>query len=183
MPVKSIFDPEHLYFVTTSAIGHLPLFESDSAKRLIVDCLHFLRTTGRMKLFAFVVMPNHVHVIGCFSARYTLADMLRDFKRYTARQVIAELKARENLKLLASLRSLNTDRRQEYKVWEDGYDSRDLLSPKMLQQKMDYVHLNPCQPQWKLVEDPVDYLWSSARFYMADLPAIVPVDDVRESLS
>jgi hypothetical protein len=48
---------------------------------------------------------------------------------------------------------------------------------------MDYIHLNPCQPQWKLVEDPVDYIWSSARFYMADLSAIIPVDDVREFLS
>ena len=56
--------------------------------------------------------------------------------------------------------------KQEYKVWEDSYDARDVFSIKFLQQKMDYIHHNPCQPHWKLVKAPEnifgqvrDFIW------------------------
>jgi hypothetical protein len=75
---------------------------------------------------------------------------------------------------------LNKDLRQEYKVWEDRYDARDVFSVEFLQQKMDYIHHNPCQAHWNLVARPEDYPWSSARFYIADQPAVIPVDDVRD---
>jgi len=180
MPVKPNFNPDFLYFVTTNAVSHFHLFQHDSAKRGIVDSFHFLRASGRMNLYVFVVMPNHIHFIARFSADYTLSDMMRDFKRHTARQIIRELQAKGNEKPLSLLRQANTDARQEYKVWEDNYDGRDVFSSEFLQQKMDYIHWNPCQPQWKLAENPEEYLWSSARFYIVDQPAIIPVDDVRE---
>ena len=72
------------------------------------------------------------------------------------------------------------EKEQEFKVWEDGYDARDVFSVEFLEQKMNYIHYNPCQPQWKLVDLPEEYLWSSARFYLANMPAIIPVDDARD---
>ncbi|HEU0297568.1 MAG TPA: hypothetical protein VFR47_32805 [Anaerolineales bacterium] len=72
--------------------------------------------------------------------------------------------------------------KQEYKVWEDGYDARDVFSIEFLQQKMDYIHNNPSQPQWKLVEAPEEYLWSTAGFYMDGKPCVIAIDDVRDFL-
>jgi len=180
MPVKPNFNPDFLYFVTTNAVNRFHLFQHDSAKRVIADSFHFLRTSGRMNLYVFVVMPNHIQFIARFSKDCTLVDMMRDFKRHTARQIIRELQAREKEKSLSLLRQANTDARQVYKVWEDNYDGRDVFCPEFLQQKIDYIHWNPCQVQWKLAENPEENPWSSARFYMAEQPAIIPVDDVRE---
>jgi REP-associated tyrosine transposase len=180
MPVKPNFNPDFLYFITTNAVNHFPLFQPDSAKRIILDSFHFLRTSGRMELFVFVVMPNHIHIIAPFSQSYKPADAMRDFKRYTARLILREFQAKGDEKILLMLREANQHHRQEYKIWEDDYDARDVFSPEFLQQKMDYIHMNPCQLQWHLVEDPADYLWSSAGFYMADRTPIIPVDDVRE---
>ena len=42
---------------------------------------------------------------------------------------------------------------------------------------MTYMHNNPCQPHWNLVEHPEDYVWSSARFYLLEEPAIIPLDN------
>jgi hypothetical protein len=106
--------------------------------------------------------------------------MMRDFKRHTARQIIRELQAREKEKSLSLLRQANIDARQVYKVWEDNSDGRDVFSPDFLQQKMDYIHWNPCQVQWKLAKNPEENPWSSARYYKAEQPAIIPIDDVRE---
>lgn len=86
----------------------------------------------------------------------------------------------DNLEMLALFTDQNQDRRQEYKVWEDGYDARDVYSFGFLEQKMNYIHYNPCQPHWRLVELPEEYPWSSAKFYLAEKPSVIPVDDVRE---
>jgi len=69
--------------------------------------------------------------------------------------------------------------KQEYKVWEDSYDARDVFSIKFLQQKMDCIHHNPCKPQWKLAKTPEQ---SPAGFYLDGKPCAIPIDDVREFL-
>ena len=51
-----------------------------------------------------------------------------------------------------------------------------------MRQKIEYIHNNPVQPHWRLAERPVDYVWSSARFYLADERALIPLSDARELL-
>jgi putative transposase len=180
MPVRPNFNPDYLYFVTTTAERHVHIFKHEPIIRIILDSLHFIHTNGRMDLFAFVIMPNHVHFIGRFSKDHSLSDIMRDFKRHTARQIIRQLQAKDNTDTLNLLKQLNEDNRQEHKVWEDGYDARDIFSIEFLEQKLNYLHHNPCQPHWNLAETPEDYPWSSARFYIADKPTVIPVDDVRD---
>ena len=57
------FNPDHLYFVTSSAVQHRHLFRRDVIKRLVVDSLDCIRLRERLKLYVFVIMPNHLHVI------------------------------------------------------------------------------------------------------------------------
>ena len=92
MPVRPNFNPDYLYFVTTTAERHIHIFKSESIIRIILDSLHYLHTNGHMGLFAFVIMPNHVHFIGRFSKEHSLSDVMRDFKRHTARQIKSQLK-------------------------------------------------------------------------------------------
>ena len=180
MPVHPNFNPDYLYFVTTTAEQHVHIFKRESIIRIILDSLHFLRTNKRIELFAFVIMPNHIHFISRFGKDHMLSDVMRDFKRHTARQIIRQLMTEENKEELGLLQNLNQDNRQEYKVWEDGYDARDVFSQEFLSQKMEYIHYNPCRPKWNLANTPEEYPWSSARFYVLDKPAVIPVDDVRD---
>jgi len=180
MSVKPNFNPDYLYFVTTNAIKRAHLFKRDVIKRILIDSFHYLRKNDRMKLFAFVIMPNHNHLIGKFSENYPLSDAMRDFKKFTARQIYGQFHSEENEKVLSFLQREGQAVKQEYKIWEDGYDARDVFSIKFLQQKIDYIHHNPCQSYWRLVENPEDYLWSTAGFYLANKPCIIPIDDVRE---
>jgi len=182
MPVKPNFNPDYLYFVTTNAVKRAHLFKQDIIKQILIDSFHYLRTNGRMKLFAFVIMPSHNHWIAKFSEQYPLSNIMRDFKKFTARQIYAQFQAENDTKTLEFLRDRGKPVMQEYKVWNEGYDARDIFSTKFLQQKMDYIHHNPCQPQWKLVEKPEDYLWSTAGYYLAGKPCIVSIDDVRDYL-
>jgi putative transposase len=180
MPVRPNFNPDYLYFVTTTAERHIHIFKRESIIRIILDSLHFLRTSKRMELFVFVIMPNHIHLIGRFSKEHPLSDVMRDFKRHTARQIILQLMAKGHTEELGLLQSLNQDNKQKHKVWEDGFDARDIFSQDFLSQKMEYIHYNPCQSHWNLANTPEEYPWSSARYYVLEKSSVIPVDDVRD---
>jgi putative transposase len=173
------FNPDNLYFVTTSAVQRRHLFRRDVMKRLVVDSLDCMRLRGRLRLYVFVVMPNHLHVIIQCLAEDPLADVVRDLKKHIADRLIRHYYVEGNQLALDFLASaVRRPDRQRHSVWEDGYNAKDIFSPEFLRQKMTYAHSNPCQPQWILVERPEDYVWSSARFYLLEEPAIIPLDNV-----
>jgi REP element-mobilizing transposase RayT len=180
---KPNFDPDNLYFVTTKAVDYLHVFQRDVTRRLILDAFDCFRLRQRMKLYCFVIMLNHIHFIAQFAKGDPLADVIRDFKKHTSDRIIRQLKAEGNadtLKLLAG--KVMRPEKQTYKVWEDDYNAKDVFSTEFLEQKLNYVHYNPCREHWKLSATPEDYLWSSARFYLTKEPCIIPIDDVRAVL-
>lgn len=166
---KPNFNPDYLYFVTTTAVDHLHLFQRDVVKRIVLDSFDSFRLRKRLKLYSFVIMPNHIHFIGQFIKDDPPGDVMRDFKKQSADRILRQLKVEHPEK-------------QYHKIWADDYNAKDVFSIDFLQQKLDYIHHNPCQPQWKLSETPEEYIWSSARFYLTEEPCIIPIDDVRECL-
>ncbi len=180
---KPDFDPDHFYFVTTKAVDYLHVFQRDVIKRLILDALDCFRLRKRMKLFCFVIMPNHLHFIAQFVEDDPLAAVVRDFKKQTSDRILRHLKAERNLDALRILAGkVERPEKQSHKIWEDDYNAKDVFSTDFLEQKMNYIHYNPCQEHWKLSVTPEEYLWSSARFYGTEEPCIIPIDDVRDIL-
>src|SRR5450759_3206701 len=94
------FDPTHLYFVTSSAVQHTHLFQRDVIKRILIDALYMLRTFDQTKLYAFVVMPNHLHMIIQCAEDNPMKDVLRDFKINTARLIIWHYQSEGNQKAI-----------------------------------------------------------------------------------
>lgn len=155
MAVHPTFNPDNLYFITTTAVSHVHLFRRDGIKRLLVDSLNYMRAQKWINLYVFVIMPNHIHIIVRFLNGRTLANVMRDFKKHTSKQIIRQYQAEENDRVLEFLTQVAAQiPDQHYKVWEDGYDARDVFSPDFLRQKAEYVHNNPCQPHWRLAERP-----------------------------
>ena len=178
------FDPDNLYFVTTTAVRRQHLFKNDLVKRLIVDGLDCMRLRKRFKLYAFVVMPNHLHIIIQCTEENSLANAMRDLKKHAADRIIRHHRALGNQSVLDFLAlAVARPGKQRYKVWEDSYNAKDVFSPEFLRQKMTYVHNNPCQPHWALAECPEDYAWSSARFYLLEEPAVIPLDNAGHLLA
>lgn len=54
---------------------------------------------------------------------------------------------------------------KKHEVWQDSFDWKECFSNKMICQKLDYAHNNSMSGKWQLVEDPVDYPHSSAKYY------------------
>lgn len=152
----------HVQFFTAVCKDWLPLLQDDDAKRLIVEALKFRIAKGRFKICAFVIMPNHIHLIWRITANFKREDIQRDFLKFTARELATYLTQR-HAALYHKLITNAADRSTQ--VWKRDSMSIDLYSDNFFQQKLNYIHANPCQPKWMLVQHPYDYIYSSASFY------------------
>jgi REP element-mobilizing transposase RayT len=134
---------------------------------------------NNVSLYAFVVMPNHIHVMIQCPATCPFKDWVRAFKTGTAQLLVRSAQVRGKETLLKEMKAAVTrPNKQRYKIWEDGYLAKSVFSPKFLRQKMTYIHNNPVQAHWRLAETPEAYPWSSARYYVLGEPCMIPIRDV-----
>ena len=85
----------------------------------------------------------------------------------------------ENAAVLAFLAEAAPDD-QEHSVWETEYEAVNVFTPGFLRQKMAYIHHNPLQSRWQLADRAEQYMWSSARYYLANKRTVIPISDARK---
>ncbi len=149
-----------LRFLTFSCYHHLPLFKNDAIKDEFVRVLDAARTRTECSIIAWVVLPDHAHLLVAPSLpRYPIPLFLKYLKGSFASKVLNRWR-RLNAPILQRL----SDRRGRVRFWQagGGYD-RNIDSENEYDEKFDYIHLNPVTAG--LVDDPVDWRWSSAPWY------------------
>jgi len=178
---KPPFQPEYLYFITTRIAGGKPIFCRPSLAQLVVSSLRHMREQGWIKLYAYVIMPNHIHLIVRFLNNHTPSQVMRDFKKFTAQCIVKQLKAEGETNMLSLFQQVVTrSTRQGYKVWEDGFFDKQIVSEEVFLQKMVYIHHNPVQERWELASTPEEYPYSSARNYLLGDHSVVQIDLLEE---
>ncbi|GAA3973683.1 REP-associated tyrosine transposase [Mucilaginibacter dorajii] len=159
---------ECLYFVTFTVVKWLDVFTRREYKDIVVDSLkHCIEHKG-LELYAWVIMSNHVHlIIGTHDK--PMQDILRDVKKHTSKkitQAIAENmqeSRREWLLHFFEREGKSNPNNEHYQFWQQGNHPIELYTNKVLDQKLDYIHINPVTAGW--VDEPEHYLYSSARDY------------------
>ncbi len=168
---------EHPMFFTASIKDWLPLLRHKNQKQTILDSLQFLVSNKRVKVYAFVIMPNHLHLIWQNTTNHKYSDVQRDFLKFTAQTIKNDL-ITANSSLITKLRVDNKDRK--YQIWQYKSLSKELYSQTVFLQKLDYIHHNPLQENWKLATDPCDYFYSSAKYYETGISDFQFLSDYRE---
>jgi REP element-mobilizing transposase RayT len=162
-----------IYFVTFTCIKWKRLFEISDAYNIVYKWFDSLFEKN-IKILAYVVMPNHVHLLIYFSQMpKSLNTIIGNAKRFMAYAIVKRLEERNEIELLEELNSLvkGNERKkgQRHKVFEDGFDAKQCYSREFLLQKLDYIHNNPVSKKWRLVDDYTDYEHSSAASYKTGL--------------
>ena len=154
--------PGAIQFFTATILNWHHVLKRDSYKEIIISSMRFLVREERVRIFNFVIMPNHIHLLWKMNATDRRENVQRDFLKFTAQQIINELR-KENPEALEKLRVDAKDRK--YQVWERNALSVDIYSREVLAQKMEYIHNNPAQERWNLCFEPRDYKYSSIDLY------------------
>jgi len=176
MAFRARHDRSHLYFVTLSLHGWKHVLTEPSYARIILDSLDWLRQHNRWCLYAFVIMPSHLHMIVKPWESLIISDVLAQFTSYTAHAILNQLRKGERTGLLAFFAE-HADLGKGHGIWQE-VQAKNVYSVGFLRQKLEYIHNNPVLKQWALVDNRADYPYSSARFYDRGLTPLIEVDDI-----
>ena len=140
---RKLTAPGIVSHITQRAAGKEPLFLEDGDYLFMLGLLKDITKKYSLDMYAFCLMPNHVHLL-LSPTEETLYDAMRDlFSRYATRF---------NRKYERKGHLFGGPYRQAV-CFDNGY----LLAVSL------YIHLNPVKAS--IVADPLDYRWSSIRLY------------------
>lgn len=166
-----IYDNAYPHFVTCTVVEWLPIFTRPDSVQILHDSWSFLQRAGRVELFAYVVLENHIHFI---AASNHLSKEIGDFKSFTARRLIELLESANARTILEQLafRKARHKLDRDYQLWQEGSHPQRIMNDEMTWQKIEYIHNNPVKRGY--VDDPVHWRYSSARNY-ARMPGLIDV--------
>lgn len=167
-----VLDEHHTYFATCAVVNWLPLFSKPELAQIVVESLQFLHEADRLILHAYVIMENHLHLVG---SSYDFSGEMRKFKSFTARHLVDYL---QQSGLTFFLKQLGLFKRrhkadQDFQVWQEGFHPEAILGEQMMRQKIEYIHHNPVRRGY--VECPEHWRYSSASQY-GGLGSLLRVD-------
>ena len=124
------------YFVTAVCAGRRRVFQTDRNAELMLTVLQANREKGRMQIHAFVLMPDHMHLVLTPASDVSLEKAMQFLKGgYSF--------------LLKS----------KFDVWERSYRERRIVSAEDLATATQYVETNP--PRARLIQAAETYPFSS----------------------
>jgi putative transposase len=137
----------------------------------VIDALRAARDSCNCDLWAYVVMPEHVHVLLCpRDATYEMRRVLVALKRPVSDAARGWLSATRNRTWLQRP-TVEYPSRRVFRFWQPGggYD-RNIVHVRTVPAVVEYIHANPVRR--RLADTPLDWCWSSARFWagQSDVP-------------
>jgi putative transposase len=178
----NIDEPHHAHTLTFSCYKGYQFLAAERTCRWLAEAIDAARATLDFSLWAYVFMPEHVHLI--------IFPRKRDYSTSAIRKAIKEPVGRQAVRYLVDLHPEWLPRitrkrgdRIERLFWQSGggFD-RNVVEPKTLQSAIEYLHLNPVRRG--LVERASDWKWSSASWYEGKTallqPDSIPPDWSRE---
>lgn len=218
-------DPYYYYFITSRLSSYRRIFNFKGYAEIVISSLDYLRKKKRCFLFAFVVMPTHIHFFIKPRKPYLCRDIVADFHSFTAHELLKDLKNKvsfnegdlgedaempqgevnfaplrggaassprpakldgsENIWfndiLLDFKKAANKFSDRKYNIWESCV-VKECYSNWFIRKVINYIHNNPNNKNWHLVDDRADYKYSSACFYDLGKEPIIELDNIRDLL-
>jgi putative transposase len=124
------------FFTTAVTANRRRLFQVESNAQLLLDILKENRAKGRYQLHAFVIMPDHIHLL------------------LTPAEDISLEKAMQFIKGGFSFRL-----RPKFPVWQESFTTHRIETSEDYQRHIDYIHQNPVRAH--LCATATDFAFSS----------------------
>jgi hypothetical protein len=183
---RQIHESEGIYFITITCYDWLPLFDLTNGYDIVYNWFEYLKQQ-RNYIIGYVPiaigMPNHFHALIAFRKNNkSINSIVGNGKRFMVYELVERLKSAGEIsvlnKLTEGVSKRDSKRGKLHKVFEPSFDWKECRDMRFINQKLDYMHDNPCRGKWMLAESPYDYLHSSAKYYLTGEQGIYEVDHV-----
>lgn len=143
----------HFHFITCSCFRHKPLLATPHLRDLFQQILFQTAARYRFQLQAWVIMPNHIHLILTEPKVKSVATIMQVLKQ---RYAVAMKKADPALYRQIEQETAHPP---PMPIWETRYYDFNLTDPETYDEKVHYIHQNPVRAG--LSKSAADYKWSS----------------------
>lgn len=150
--LKRYQQARHHHFITFSCHRREPLLGSQHTKNTVEQVLEETRARYNARIYAYVLMPEHVHLLINETFSVPLATFMKVLKQESSRRLKG---TRDHF-------------------WQPRYYDFNVFSPDKFSEKLQYIHRNPVTRG--LVVRPEEYLWSSFNHYRTGLPGTVQIE-------
>jgi len=178
---RSLFDKSgSTYFITTTVMNHDNIFLLGRNYNLVViNSIKYLLEEHKSDLFAYIIMPSHLHMVLYIPEGESVIDFMRDFKRYTSIEIRKLIQKEKRTHLINRLKcNAEFSKNQNFKIWMDRFDDLVITTEKTLGIKVNYIHNNPVKAG--NVEKPEDWEFSSAGNYYLDDHSLIKINTSRQ---
>ena len=144
--LKRYQESKQSHFVTFSGYRRMPRLKEGLMRDVFVESLERTRRDYRFRVYGYVAMPEHVHLLLSEPEEEVLA------------------KAIQALKIAVARRALHYNEGVGATFWQKRYYDHNVRTAQSFVEKLRYLHRNPVSRG--LVERPEDWEWSSFRHYL-----------------
>ncbi len=159
---------EGMYFISFAVINWIDIFIRQQYFELICDSLEYCIKNKGMVVYAYCIMPSHIHMI--FSDNNANpSKLLGEFKTFTSKNMRKEIEQniyesrKEWILWMMKKAGVKNSNVKNYQFWQQNNQPMELWSNKFIDQKVDYIHNNPIKAGF--VEEAEHWKYSSAIDY------------------
>lgn len=147
--LKRFQKAEALHFITFSCFHRLPFLEAPAAKETFEFVLEQTRSRHQARVYAYVPMPEHIHLLIDEPPLILVAQFLKALKQITSRKL----------------------RGNRPQFWQDRYFDSNIRRGSARSEVIRYIHRNPVKRG--LAASPERYRWSSFNHYATGIRGAV----------
>jgi putative transposase len=166
--LKRFQETRDLHFVTFTCYHWKPYLAAAATRGLFEEMLEQTRRLYRFYVSAYVVMPEHVHLLVSEPERRLLSTALQALKQAVSRR------SNPTLATPARVGHPGGHPGGHTPFWQARYFDRNIWSQKAFDEARAYIHMNPVRRG--LVKNAEDWAWSSARHYLTSEKRVVEIE-------
>lgn len=145
----------NVYFLTLTVKNWFYIFDRHDRWNILAGSLDFCRKHKGLKIYEFVFMLNHIHLI---VKSPDVSGFLRDFKQFTAKRIRRNIQENE-----PTIEQIFLDTEGRFELWKKTNMPKLVETEEFFLQKAEYIRANPVRKNY--VMHPEDWYWSSANPY------------------
>jgi REP element-mobilizing transposase RayT len=136
-----ITNPNAPHFLTLTVLHWLPVFTRPDTVNILLESFRFLQKEN-FKIYAWVVLENHLHLI---AQSENLPRDIQRLKSFTARELLNYLQQHNIKRLLDQFAFYKKVHKTGslHQFWQEGAHPELIQNPEIMRQKIEYIHANP----------------------------------------
>lgn len=169
-----------IHFITFAVVQWIDVFSRKDYADILIESLKYCQANKGLKVHAWCIMSNHVHLMISAQAPSKLSDILRDLKKFTSNNITKAIsenthESRKNWMMWIFKRAgEKNNKNKELQFWQQDNHPIECDTNEIIETRLNYIHENPVRS--KMVWQAHDYVYSSAIDYYTDGKGLLEIE-------